>query len=587
MPTITRNGITITLSATNVLTTGFYFDGEPWVQLDPAGSGMVTVTGWTPAMSGSGPTLINGAMKNARGNVGHDQGFDGRSLYFTGAKAVGALPVTLFANDVLLIGKSSNGSGDNPRPSYFPEANGRSYLDEMVSLTVVTTAPTATDFRPNAIGNPASRQRVTHAQVQWHLLPDSIASTHPNAPPLADPVRIFSTFHGEVLSGWSSDQITPNLQHPGYGREMASSVSEALMMAMSDLTQAQKQTLVLQLIQKGIDLWGAWRDGRSTGANGGHQQARKALIIFAGHMLGDASMADPDATLGAGKFRENDAHYRSGTDAWWGPRQRWSYNRGNADASSYEADDPSTWTLGEEGTDQWFDDYRGRGTICPTVGQAIAMALIGRVREWGVDIFAGLWWHMAPTTAALLAAVPSGPNGFQYWHARGAHYGGPFVGTGGSHRGGAAGVFQSGHWGQVIINGLRPHVSYGEAIPAASETPLPVTFDAVAYDVPFMLEVTGAPAGASATVWLGPLKGESDTHPDGWVSWIDTSDDETPIELESVPNTYGYHREEVTVPAVDDAIASEIRWCLQVVYDLGGGEFVSSHPLLLFVPADV
>lgn len=569
---ITRNGITLTIDATNVVASGAYWDGEPWVQVAPGTT--CQVLGWTPALTGTGTTLRNGAMKNCRGNNSHDHGFDGRGTSFSG-NLVAAPPVTMAANDVLIVGTSGAGDGANGtivRSSYLPEQAGRSRIDRMATLTVVSAAPSATDFRPNAIGNPLARQRVTHAQVAWDRLPSVFSSSHPKTPPLADCERIFAPFMGEVVAGWTSDQVTPNWQHPGYGVWMACCVSEALMRACDDSPIAGRQQLVRHLIQKGIDLWGAWRDGRTSGANGGHMMARKALIVFAGHMLGDEAMANPDATLGAGKFRETDAHYRqTGVNAWQGWRQRWAYNRSNASAVAYEDDNPSTWTIGGSNSTQFFESYRGT-TIPASVGQGLVMGVIGRAREYGIDAMAALHWHMANHNAAMAAAVPAG---FEYWHNAGVR-GGPLVRTGKSLRA-AAGGYQADQWLTVLPRLLRPAVDY--VTPYASEEPLPITFDVPTYGVAFALEVTNAPPDATvATVWIGPLLDASETDVGGWERWVEVS---TGVELAGLPNAYGYHRDDVTITAPEKSIAQEVRWGLQVVYELPDTSLVASQPMAI------
>jgi hypothetical protein len=565
----TSRGITFTISAANVIATGLWWDNEPFVRA----SGAVSVLGWSPPMTGAGATTQNGGMKNPRGTIGHDQGFDARSPYDSGTLAV-PLPVTLLAGDTLLAGTSGAGNGGTatvPRPGYFPERDGRSYLDYMASLSVIDYVPAADDFRPNVQGDPAQRQRVAKSSIIWSRLPAVFYAAHAHAPTIAECERVFTGYMGDILGGWTSDQIAPNFQHPGYGQWLASAVSDALAMACSDLPLPMKQPLVEKLIQAGIDLWGAFRDGRVNYSNGGHLQARKALVIFAGHMLGLESMANPDATLGVARFREQDAHYRDGVDAWQGWRQRWSYNRGVVAASTYEATAPSTWGSAEV----FWEHYHGDATLGVTLGQAMVMGLIGRVREWSIDAFASCWWHMVTPTTAMLAVTSFTPQKLEYWQTvplAGGGTLGPQYKTAYSHRSNGGSFFTE-QWATVQLLALRPYVSFVGAISSSQVTC--VTFDIPTYGAAFTFECTNAPLGVPARVWYGSTQVKRPT--------TDATIWAAATAVANAPNAYGYHRNTITFPAVTSAAAAEARWELVVIYDMGGGNYQVTPTMQLYL----
>lgn len=567
MTTLTRGGISVTLEDSTVAASGYYHDGQPWVM--PAAGGFVRVTGWTPAQVGTGSSTLNGAMKNVRGNW-TTQAFDGRSA-FDGTKAFVASN-TLVAGDVLLIARSGAGNGAQntiARPTYFP-LPGRSRIDETLSLTVVASPPAATAFRPSPIGNPSARIVKSQAAILWSLLPSMFSgSTHPNAPSFASLETIFGTLGADIMGNWTSDQWAPNWQHPGYGEYLASAVSEALVMACSIDALALKQALVVRLIQWGIDYWGAFADGRSNGANGGHMQGRKPLVIFAGHMLGDTAMADPDATLAADRFHENKAYYTDGTPMWDGPRWKWRYNDGLAASYAYQDDDPSTWAIGSGDVPGFFERYHGRSTQGANVGAAMALAAIGRTDEWGREAWAVIVAHMTTRNAAWAAAqrpeIPYYPND---------------VGKAWSYRaGGASRAFVDSQW--IMLPALLAHRRQSYATAPASEQALPIAFELPGY-ASFQVEVYNAPpSGFSAVeVWIGHLLDEADES-DGWAKWSDAT---SAISLVDLPNAYGWHAFDIDL-AGDVASGTETRkdarWCLQVRYV--GTPFVSA-PLVFTVP---
>lgn len=568
----TRRGITITIAATNVIATDYWWDGEPRIRA----VGPIQVLGWTPPISGAGDTRQNGAWKNPRGNNDHDQGLDGRSPYDSG-NLQATPPITLNVNDVLLIATSGNGNGQDHtvvRPN-FP-LPGRSRLEYVVSLHVIGYVPAADAFRPNPQGSQTARQIAAKGDVIWSRLPSLLNSAHADAPAIAQMEAIFDGYMGDSLGGWTSDQIAPNQQHPGYGSYIASAVSEALALVCSDLPLAQKQRLTEMLIQQGIDLWGAFRDGRVNYSNGGHLQARKALVIFAGHMLGIEAMANPDATLGANRFREQDAYYQNGTEAWQGWLHRWSYNRGNASASAYEATLPSTWSVVGRDDEKFWEHYHGNATLGATVGQAIVMGLLGRIYEWGIQAYASVWMHMTvKPSAAMLTETSRTPEHFEYWHAvtlSGGGTLGPEYGTVNSFRGGTGGMFVSDSWPLATARAQSPHLTRDYVLNVKSDYLLAVTFDRPVYGSPIKVECFNAdPATVASRIWFGPQLSIPDTDAGIWAAGTANA---------NAPNIYGYHRNSITIPAISAASASETVWTLVVIYDTGAG-YVKADPLTL------
>ena len=303
-------------------------------------------------------------------------------------------------------------------------------------------------------------------------------------------------------------------------------------------------------------------------------------------VLGEGEIAIGDVTLEAlgPKSREQIAHYQNGTNAWQGWRQRWTYNFG-ADgtnlASTYETTNPSTW--GAIGTDDamFYDHYHGLSTHGSAVGQAIVMGLIGRVRHWGINMFASIWWHMTTPTAAMLTATSRTPEKFEYWHDVPRPNGGtigPEYALGYSYRGGSGGVFQSGHWPLAMVTALRPSLTYATAISLGFTDPVAVIFDDPQYGVAMQVECVWATPGQASRIWWGEADSLPETDAQMWAAGSANA---------NVPNAYGYHRNSLTIPVVANTVAHEAGWAVAIVYDLGGGSYISTPLILLDIPTPV
>jgi hypothetical protein len=93
-------------------------------------------------------------------------------------------------------------------------------------------------------------------------------------------------------SGWTGRKIHPSQNMPDYGRNMAAQLGEGSLMLMLDFSESEKERLLVNFVQVGIDFYGVVEAGGTNHwyADGGHAQGRKWPIIFAGTMLGDRAM---------------------------------------------------------------------------------------------------------------------------------------------------------------------------------------------------------------------------------------------------------------------------------------------------------
>ena len=382
-------------------------DGSWLVQLPPTGGSVVAVS--------------HGAMLNVRGTNTTDV-----------HTATLALPAAVVPGDALVVAMPGSGRGD------YWDVPGRSACTRMLAVVFVPYAVRSDLLRPPAIGNswlsrffrtvpiPESAVRldrlpsvvdVQKLGVDW----SSWGASEPTIPYLTALLRRFG---GECYDGWSTDTRTPDQQHPGYGSYYASVVSPTGVQLCSTAPLEVKRPLALAVTQRGLDLVGAFADGRRQVALGGHCAGRKALVVLAGHLLGVDAFADPSSIVGP--VWQEDLAYTPG--AWWfGWSARWRY-RVEPMAKTL-ADPPSMW--GDVAAQQhdslaWQVAGYMPQVVGSQIGTAHCMRLLGRTREWSpsADAMVQQWMSGPPAgaDAQLRAAGIALPWGTDYSLSRGAGF---------------------------------------------------------------------------------------------------------------------------------------------------------------------
>ena len=344
-----------------------------------------------------------------------------------------AVPFNIVPGDSFVITSSATGG----RESYFA-ANGRSAIDEMLAVVVVPYAVSQGLLRPPAIGDGfiprlLRQSPMLESVVDVGRLPSTVdvrtlgidwsawGAGEPTIPYLTN---LLQRFCGECYDGWSTDTRTPDWQHPGYGTFNAAIVSQALVQLCSTATPAEKLPLALAVVQRGIDLVGAFIDGRVNYPLGGHMAGRKALIVMTGHLLGIQAIADPSATVG-NVFQEDVCY---APQQWWFGSDwtaGWKFNTAQSKLNQH----PSTWGVvnaPQHDTFAWQVAGYMSQVVGAQIGTALAMRLIGRVREMGVHFDAMISQFMrgpdSSARQALDAAGISIPWGLDYSVDRGVGF---------------------------------------------------------------------------------------------------------------------------------------------------------------------
>ncbi|MEK7408870.1 MAG: hypothetical protein AAB225_27720, partial [Acidobacteriota bacterium] len=329
----------------------------------------------------------NGSVLNLTTNNGKT-GFDSRLSSGRYSSAYDVYPpVKLKPGDALISSISVEKPGVLPN-MLRPSDHAANPIQTAAVLTCMSGAVPADTFRPSYCDR--RRDRLYHAgDLQRGLLPrlplDGIRMRYDSGPlSLAFMERIFERpWLDTITYGFAA----PMENMPVYGREFARAAGIGSLLLCSDFTPEQKEKLLINMVQVGIDLWGIVQAGGHAGwfAHGGHNSGRKWLIAFAGLMLGDAEMAAPSKTYPSLALQEDmQTMYDKG---WTGAGVVYAGHFGskghpdNPDWGSYEHLPPAEWP-GDIG-----ESYRRCCTSLAWVGQALAARILGAEDEWNHPAF--------------------------------------------------------------------------------------------------------------------------------------------------------------------------------------------------------
>jgi hypothetical protein len=182
---------------------------------------------------------------------------------------------------------------------------------------------------------------------------------------------------------------------PQYGLEYGRVAGISALLLCSDLKPEQKEPLLINFVQVGIDLGGMIRAGHPGWTGwGGHGSGRKLPIVFAGLLLGDEQLANINHSFPAVSFGEDEQTAYG--DCWTGAKVVFAGHSG-IDASTgagrdrarghewgpYEHLPPSQWKEGQNTS----ESYRRCCTSVGWVAQALALRLMRAEKAWAHDAF--------------------------------------------------------------------------------------------------------------------------------------------------------------------------------------------------------
>lgn len=285
-----------------------------WVAPKSPGQ-VITITQMTPAQTGSGSSLRNGAEVNpssrsAQGFNGHKGPDTSVTKFPSYSEALTmTLPYTYDSSvesnpDVIVKTISSDDSTCANNSS-------RICLHYADTLTLLPSAPTESVFRPPYIGD------IKPALIPVSTFDDSILqslATVDSSPSWEDALSAVQSVHLEHTENWNQRQsMHSDINHGGVGKGYEAAVvnklSQSLLKlheeAIGSTSQVLKRHLALSTAQRGIDLYAihisdtpCFRGWPATGGFGG---GKLGPILIAANLLGQMDwLSEMNAALGGG-----------------------------------------------------------------------------------------------------------------------------------------------------------------------------------------------------------------------------------------------------------------------------------------------
>ena len=199
---------------------------------------------------------------------------------------------------------------------------------------------------------------------------------------------------------------------PHYGQQIAEKEGEASLLMLMDYPAEEKEALLINMVQVGIDLYGVARTGFLWRAHGGLYSGRKWPIILAGVMLDDPDMQTPTRKLPNLKFHEDDQTalgpetYRGKTfeKSWTGAKVIFMGHSPYLIKPTKAEEDGDHWPSGWGLLDvyppsQWPDKNKDKGSILASEGYrrsntsgcwiptALAVRMMHLEKVWDHDAF--------------------------------------------------------------------------------------------------------------------------------------------------------------------------------------------------------
>jgi hypothetical protein len=274
-------------------------------------------------------------------------------------------------------------------------------------LTCVDAPQPADAFRPASCDR--EQKAYLARNLKRDLLPAAVAT--PGAPKIAQYMRFTQRpWVGTCFFGFEE----PVENMPQYGLEYGRVAGISALLLCTDLDPVQKEPLLVNYVQVGIDLSGMVRAGHPGWTCwGGHGSGRKLPIVFAGLLLGDDQLANINRSFPKVSFGEDEQ--TAYAECWTGAKVVFAghsgidvvtgvgRNQGRGNPwGPYEHLPPAQWQGGQNTSEA----YRRCCTSVGWVAQALALRLLHAEKNWSHDPFldyADRWMH--EDDAAFVKAI--------------------------------------------------------------------------------------------------------------------------------------------------------------------------------------
>jgi len=311
-----------------------------------------------------------------------EQGYDSRGLNYSPEKSM-KFPYVL-ETDRSLISTESNKTLPNNNFCYKlmwkAEQTSGNALKTAAVLTCLKEVPPEDAFRPAYSGTEKKiyRAKDLHFEKLLKLEPSG------TVPSWEDYNRYFQRawLDHATTDNWTFDYVAPVENQPQYSRESSRIVSIASLLLNLNVPEEQKKTLLIELVQLGIDLRKLYELGVQWRAEGGFGYARKWPILFAGIMLGDEELQKLPGTAIFGE--DQTTYYGKGS---YGQTVLWQMVWWGGPALPHEEKAPEQWTKGKKHSDEQSEGYRVCCSGPSWIGTALAARLMKAMKVWGHDAF--------------------------------------------------------------------------------------------------------------------------------------------------------------------------------------------------------
>lgn len=309
------------------------------------------------------------------------------------------LPIQMKPGDSLV----STISYKNEEVASFDNVDNADVIKTAAVLTCLAEPQPPDAFRPSFCETSTSKIYLAR-NLRRDLLTKLPPPVPAHVPKLEVMVRAFQRpWLDTVDFGFASPK--ENFPLNDYGQLRASSTGSGTLMLLLNIPEEEKEPLLVNLVQVGIDVWGHVRGGQSWPAWGGHRSGRKWPLLFAGIMLGDEEMQSPQKHYPKVRFGEDDQTglcpytYKGKTyERCWTGARAFFVGHSLEEAGGGKWEDgwgpvelfhPSEWPKGKLSPTRLpaSEGYRRANTSAAWVETALAVRIMHAEPVWNHDAF--------------------------------------------------------------------------------------------------------------------------------------------------------------------------------------------------------
>lgn len=331
--------------------------------------------------------IRNGSMINT---IPHRVSFDSGVPNYYDANLQALPPIVLKPGDSLL---SSISLKQKEKPSFPYYASGMRQTGDNSPIKVLAILTCVAQPLPSDAFRPAYGDRTQTIYYARNFRRDLLPKLAP-VKGTPDPVKFADIFQKPWFNTCFFGFEEPAENMTRYGQQVCQATSDAALLLCMDFKPEEKERLLQNYAQVGIDYWGLVKSGHpGWGAWGGHGSGRKLPIVFAGYLLRDEEMLNVGTNHVKTAFGEDEQTAYG--DSWMGAKVVFTGHSG----ISASTDRPMRYEWGpyEHLTpDQWqknglngrqSEAYRRANTSCAWVGEALVLRILKLEKAWNHDAF--------------------------------------------------------------------------------------------------------------------------------------------------------------------------------------------------------